>query len=162
MIKISDVTPENINNFIQGNLNYYLGNNPPHYIEQFLYRAYLCSECLQNGKCLHCGCTTPNMFFSPRKIDSMDKWPPFFFKEEDWNDYKRRYSDANNFSEATERLLRSDNDRVYDGRNIAKLVFDAAAILQEHRDKDAQNPPLTLEQAEEILQSQDRLPRVSN
>lgn len=45
--------------------------------EQILLRAYLCKPCLNNGKCTHCGCKTPHMFYSPNKVDSLNKWGTF-------------------------------------------------------------------------------------
>ena len=38
-----------------------------HIREQAIYRALLCSECHQNGECLIRGCSTPDMFYAPKK-----------------------------------------------------------------------------------------------
>lgn len=159
MIQITEITPNNVRDFAEGNYNYYVGNNPKHYLEQYLYRAYLCSDCLEDGKCKACGCTTPQMFFAPRKVDKLDKWPPFFRNEEDWEEYKTRYKEAFTVTEA---INQSVNTSTGPGMlNIQQLIADAKILLDSHREQDAENPPLTLEQAKEILQSQGRLAGIS-
>jgi hypothetical protein len=81
----------NIKNFIEG--NYYalkdklLGNIPIHIKEQAIYRAMLCIDCLEETKCKVCKCSTPNMFFSPNKKDSLGKWG-IMLSAKNWNKYK--------------------------------------------------------------------------
>jgi hypothetical protein len=88
MVGISDVK-----NFISGYYNYfrnYLDNEslPKHVREQALYRAMLCSDCLQEGKCKVCKCATPAMFFAPKKKDSEQKWEEMLEAEE-WEEFKQ-------------------------------------------------------------------------
>lgn len=160
-IKISDVTPDNIRNFVSGNYNFYVSNyNKPdkiHQLEQFMYRAYLCRDCLENGKCKHCGCTTPNLFFAPRKMDSENKWPPFFFDMEGWDEYKQRHRQAMEFTT----LFRKKLDDYRDGlpnNAIPQLVKDIADLLDAHRAEDEKLPAIPLEQTEFYKGLDDRHP----
>jgi hypothetical protein len=80
MKKAKDIlNPKNIRNFIEGNYLMWkdklsnVGINQ-HIKEQAIYRALLCKDCLISGKCLECGCKTPNMFFSVNKEDSLGRW----------------------------------------------------------------------------------------
>lgn len=68
---------KDISNFIQGYSNRfkdYFGHLPLHIKQQAQYRASLCEDCLNNGRCKHCGCSTPSMFYSETKVDSENKW----------------------------------------------------------------------------------------
>lgn len=106
-MKITDITPDNARNFIEGNLNKLLSRYdklPNHVMEQALYRAYLCYSCLKTGKCVYtdkqgrvrgCGCPTPNLFFAPKKVDSKKLWGPMLDAEE-WEKFK---SDNNEYSD---------------------------------------------------------------
>jgi hypothetical protein len=77
-----------VRNFIEGNYRFFnFKNNPEHINEQAFYRAAKCQDCLKAGKCRHCGCTTPNMFFSPNKIDALNKWG-VMLDEEGWKKFK--------------------------------------------------------------------------
>lgn len=91
---------KNIKNFAEGTLNYIKFKNEntsnsvffkkleDHVKEQAFYRAYLCQKCLSNGACIRCGCKTPEMFFSPKKVDSEGKWREMLNKEE-WEQFKK-------------------------------------------------------------------------
>lgn len=67
---------DNVRDFVQGNVNYYT-SLAPFQQEQVDLRAFLCESCLDNGKCVHCKCKTPNMFYAPNKVDSENKWAEF-------------------------------------------------------------------------------------
>ena len=79
---------KDVYNFVTGMVNYAKFNdmliNPlaAHLVEQAFYRAYLCSDCFSGGRCKHCGCKTPEMFFSPKKEDSEGKWGKMLSKNE--------------------------------------------------------------------------------
>ncbi len=88
--KLSDVK-----NFLEGNLNYFL-DIEQHEAEQVLLRMYLCTDCLQNGKCLYCGCKTPQMFYAPSKKDSQGKFAAFLSKEQ-WEALKSNISSYEQF-----------------------------------------------------------------
>jgi len=60
---------------------------PAHYRDQAEWRAYLCKDCLETGKCKECGCKTPQMFYAPNKKDKLDKWGPMLSKKE-WEKMK--------------------------------------------------------------------------
>lgn len=78
------VTPKDIRNFVEGNVIYAIQDYVPEYIqEQIALRKFLCGDCLQLGKCPHCGCKTPEMFSAPKKIDKQLKWAEFL-NESQW------------------------------------------------------------------------------
>lgn len=83
---------KDITNFIEGNylyLKYYLEKDiEKHIKEQALYRAFLCLECLEKGRCVVCNCNTPAMFFAPKKVDSKDKWGKML-NSKDWEIFKK-------------------------------------------------------------------------
>lgn len=74
---ITRITVNDVMNFFQGNAYYYIAkykgsnNIPVHVLEQALYRAYKCPECLIEKKCTSgvCSCVTPHMFFATEKED---------------------------------------------------------------------------------------------
>lgn len=85
------MTIKDVTNFVVGNYNYYVDrhNMPNHIREQILFRMLKCAKCTYRGKCVHCGCTTPNMFFSSTKVDSEENWPSeFILDKEKWEAYK--------------------------------------------------------------------------
>ena len=51
------------------------------------YRATLCKDCLDAGKCKICGCKTPALFFAPEFKDESNKWGAFLPQEE-WTQFK--------------------------------------------------------------------------
>lgn len=144
-MKISDITPHNILNFVQGNINFYLNQNATHHLEQFLYRAYLCRDCLENGKCPHCGCTTPQMFFAPNKQDAMDRWPAFFYKEEDWEAFKQSNYHAMAMAES---LKQTTDDPSNANISVEDIIRSAEDIILRHREKDTENPDIPVEETE--------------
>jgi len=85
------VTIQDVKNFVQGNYKYYIQQSlPVHEEEQALLRAFLCKPCVENGKCLVCNCTTPNMFFAPQKKDSLQRWAEFLSPSQ-WEALKNHY-----------------------------------------------------------------------
>lgn len=60
---------------------------PFHIVEQIHYRALICNDCMRNGKCKHCGCHTPALFYSYYLQCEEGKWPPFM-KRKYWKMYK--------------------------------------------------------------------------
>jgi hypothetical protein len=159
-MQVKDITPSNVQNFIEGNYRYHTSDYPEHYLEQFLYRAYLCQDCLNNGKCKICKCKTPQLFFAPRKHDAMDKWPDFFFSATDWENYKNRYTEAFTTTEAINKA-RSLNT-TSPSLDINRIISDAKSIIDQHREQDLENPSLSIDQAEEILQAQGKETRVQD
>lgn len=84
------ITEENILNFLSGYKNLALTKikkSPPWMEEMVEYRAFLCKPCLDNGKCLYCGCSTPGLFYAPLKKDPQKRWPTIL-NEEAWNQFK--------------------------------------------------------------------------
>ena len=85
---------QNIMNFLQGNyylLKYRLNDSSieKHVKEQALYRAELCKECLEEGKCLGCNCSTPGLFFAPNKEDHEGRWGKMLSFEK-WEEFKKQ------------------------------------------------------------------------
>lgn len=76
-IKLKDITPANIRNFLEGTTNSLSSRvMPEHQKEQVIYRAALCNDCLELGRCHTCGCSTPGLFYAPKKRDAKGKWGP--------------------------------------------------------------------------------------
>lgn len=99
-----------IRNFFEGNFLFFRQNhNQPHINEQAEWRAFLCSDCFRNGKCRHCGCKTPNMFFSPHKTDSEGKWGQMMSASE-WENFKKSNVHYRFFQKAKEDKLATLNN----------------------------------------------------
>lgn len=79
----------NIRNFVEGNYYHLLhqfDSEPVHIKEQALLRMSKCPDCLTNLKC-GCGCTVPNLFYSPNKEDHQHRWTKML-SPEDWHKFK--------------------------------------------------------------------------
>ena len=91
--KLKDVlNSSNIRNFVEGTWNHFkdtssLFNLQPHVQEQAFYRAWLCQPCYAKGSCILCGCTTPQMFYSPKKEDAGNKWGEMMTPDK-WEKFK--------------------------------------------------------------------------
>jgi hypothetical protein len=80
--------PKDVLNFVEGNLNFLKQESlPTHIKEQVGLRIFLCQDCNTNGKCTHCGCKTPNMFYAPHKEDALNRWSTFL-SEKQWEALK--------------------------------------------------------------------------
>lgn len=67
-----------VNDVIQGNVLHAIKESlPPHIEEQVALRAHMCSSCLNMGKCPHCHCPAPKLFYAPSKKDPKGKWAEF-------------------------------------------------------------------------------------
>ena len=62
-----------------------------HVVEQIMYRATVCSECTKAGKCVGCGCTTPDLYFTRDISCSKHRWGPIMTKE-NWETFKDIYN----------------------------------------------------------------------
>lgn len=77
-----------IKNYVQGNYNYFTKQSLPiHQLEQIELRKFLCQSCVNSTHCLQCGCKSPNLFYSPSKVDADNKWGAFM-SEVQWNALK--------------------------------------------------------------------------
>jgi len=90
------VTSKDVRNFIEGNLNYLKSSSrfmklEVHIQEQAICRAVSCLECLNAGACTECGCTTPHMFYAPKKEDAKERWGVMLEKD-DWEAYKEEHN----------------------------------------------------------------------
>lgn len=63
----------------------------PHILDQAEWRAYQCFDCFQAGKCHHCGCSAPAIFFSEKYVDKQGKWGRMLNAEQ-WESYKQTES----------------------------------------------------------------------
>ena len=89
-IKITDITPTNISHLIEGTVRSKLAafnHQPPHIKEQAEIRAAKCAPCLTNKSCLHCGCSTPSLFYATSRSDAKKRWGPMLSKQ-DWEQFK--------------------------------------------------------------------------
>lgn len=98
-----------IRNFVQGNFRFlYHEHNAPHINEQAEWRAFKCQDCLKAGKCRHCGCKTPNMFYAPNKIDSAGKWGRMLSQVE-WEQFKKSDGEYILFEQALKQNNKQEN-----------------------------------------------------
>ena len=83
---------KDVKNFIEGNFNHYLDKFnllEPHIKEQFWYRFNKSNPtCINEGRCIDCGCAVPKMFFSSSKSCNFCGWGPML-TEEEWEIQKR-------------------------------------------------------------------------
>lgn len=67
--------PKLVFDYTQGNVRYFLYRNLPFLLtkdfkEQIKYRLENANkECIKQGVCTHCGCKTPNLFFSDKSCE---------------------------------------------------------------------------------------------
>lgn len=60
-----------------------------HIQEQAAYRKHLCQDCYLNGRCKHCGCSTPGKFFSTESCGG-GRWGDLITDEKEWEEYKNK------------------------------------------------------------------------
>ena len=60
-----------------------------HEIENIVYRMRTCSECVEQGTCVHCGCNTMGRMQEPTESCSAGKWGPFY-EPERWRRVKKK------------------------------------------------------------------------
>lgn len=80
-----------IRDFVQGywNLFHYKTDKLAQHIrEQAVWRASKCPACLSNKSCYKCGCSTPALFYAPRKTDSDGKWEAML-DQDGWENFKK-------------------------------------------------------------------------
>lgn len=61
---------------------------PFEFCEIVIYRAIQCEECLTAGRCINCGCKTPDTFMDLKNWCSGDKWDQTTIEQ--WIEYKKR------------------------------------------------------------------------
>lgn len=88
-----DITLENIENYIVGNIQRLkdsLGMLPQYEKEQILFRASQCpKECSLNQKCHFCKCDYPEKLYVNHSCNK-NKSLPNLMSEEEWNVYKTK------------------------------------------------------------------------
>jgi len=72
--------------FIKGTYN--ATTVPFEFCEIVVYRATMCRECLEAGKCVNCGCKTPDSFMVLENWCSGNNWDKTTIEQ--WNEYKKR------------------------------------------------------------------------
>lgn len=141
-----EVSTEDIINFVEGNLNYLrsLSNFfklDYHIREQAIYRSYLCRDCLDAGYCKICNCMTPHMFYSPRKVDSDNKWSAMLTKDQ-WETFKK---DNNidmmaieaELGDMASREIRSEFSKEnIDDANKTRLAKELVKLVNDVKDKE--------------------------
>lgn len=75
--------------YLRGKL-YESGRAEKHISEQIDYRKQVCKPCLENGRCLVCGCKTPGRFYSASECAD-NKYPRLMGKEQ-WLEWKNARS----------------------------------------------------------------------
>lgn len=96
-MKLQDVTPSNIRNYVEGHAHALLDKRPS-FLEQVEFRAHLCRPCVNRGSCIKCGCKTPKLFYAPNKVDSLNRWGRIL-SEEEWEKFKKNDQNFINYAE---------------------------------------------------------------
>jgi len=93
------ITLPNIKHFLQGYGRSFLksfGSLPKHIEEQYYYRIEQVKthslECLEQGKCKVCGCSTPELFLSSKSCENNPPCYSSFLEESDWESFKNQNS----------------------------------------------------------------------
>ena len=68
------LTLKDIKNVVEGNNNYYLSTLSPEVLSEIDKRMEACPLCVTAGKCIKCGCKTPEMFYALSKTCPDNKW----------------------------------------------------------------------------------------
>lgn len=92
------ITFKNVCAFLQGHMREKLYYNrrlnwllSDHIFEQISYRLFVMNkECLSNGECIMCGCSTPALQMANKTCEA--RCYPYMMDATDWHIYKREYS----------------------------------------------------------------------
>ena len=76
-----------IRDFVEAHMKLVTQKLPWYQEEQVMYRAIQCPECVEAGKCLACGCLTPQIFFAQHRVDAEGRWGAFL-TEPEWKKFK--------------------------------------------------------------------------
>ena len=63
-------------------------NVPYEFCEIVIYRSVMCNECLEAGKCVNCGCKTPDNFMALENWCNGGNWDQTTIEQ--WKEYKQR------------------------------------------------------------------------
>lgn len=105
------ITEENVMNFLSGYKNLALTKirKAQPWIEEMVeYRAFLCNDCLNNGRCQVCRCSTPGMFYAPLKKDSRKRWPTIADSDE-WESFKSNDPNYQKYLQIKQQIDESNN-----------------------------------------------------
>lgn len=58
------------------------------YCQMVAYRAAQCFQCVVNGSCVGCGCTTPDNMFAAKNDCSEGFWGPIM-SDADWREFRK-------------------------------------------------------------------------
>ena len=61
---------------------------PYEFCEIIVYRATMCRECMDAGKCINCGCKTPDNFMALANFCAGGNWDQTTIEQ--WKEYKQR------------------------------------------------------------------------
>lgn len=89
------LTFRNVLSWLEGNYKYYfqqLENMEEEKREQILYRADLCSKCLEARECKKCFCSLPERFFVDKPQEKRECYFPDFMNKEEWEEYKKKFN----------------------------------------------------------------------
>ena len=59
-------------------------------IEQYMYRLIMCKDCIDAGKCAHCGCDIMGLISDQKSSCSAGKWAPML-PDYQWEDFKEKH-----------------------------------------------------------------------
>lgn len=89
---MAKITINNIKQFIEGNTNLLYDaviGKPKYYQEQIVYRASKCSDCLEDGKCVYCGCDLPGKHYVKKSCNNGERFPDLM-DEKEWEEFKEK------------------------------------------------------------------------
>jgi len=89
-MKRSDITIDNVGNFLKGNFEYYkskIVEVPEHIREQLQHRLSLCGDCIERNGCIKCNCPPLKKHFL-KKSCNPQRFPDLMEAEE-WEEFKK-------------------------------------------------------------------------
>ena len=54
---------------------------PEHIRIQIKLRKAICNDCYNAGKCIKCSCKVPDLFYDPKRVDSLNRWGPMLSEQ---------------------------------------------------------------------------------
>ena len=67
----------------------FIGMLPKHKIEQVAYRMLKCPDCMEAGKCKHCGCQVPGRMYVDETCNGGERFGDMM-SEDEWNEFKAK------------------------------------------------------------------------
>lgn len=95
-MKKNNITIDNISQFLEGNFKWMKSkviDVPEHIKEQLQYRLNKCSDCLEKGGCIKCGCPVIKKHFVKKSCNT-ERFPDLM-EAEAWEEFKKTLNEEN-------------------------------------------------------------------